>query len=312
MEFRSRVTYRSGEIKMKAKKLIGIILSAFIALGIFAVFPMGYNMSVPVYAEQKGFKLKTDNDGDKYISGYNGKGGDIVIPKEAVWIGKQAFYGNRSITSVTFPENCWYWIDEQAFAFCPNLKTVNFNGSIGGIGEGAFYACTSLESVTFGGDVSLPSSSGGIGSYAFSGCTSLKSVNFSDPDAKVDMLGGCAFSECVRLKSVTLPSGLGDIYSDVFVNCSALTSIEIPPDAKVKGTHILGYMYGKKTSSSLNSGYGKADGETKRYVTIWEAKDGNYSELSGTVTQKSITVTAAKGSDAAKYAEENGITCNYT
>ncbi len=270
---------------MKKEKWISFVLAAFAALAVCVFCPTGNGGTVPVYAEEEGFILKTDNDGDLYVSGYTGKGGDIVIPKEAVWIGKQAFYGNRSITSVTFPKECWYWVDEQAFAFCPNLKKVTFNGSIGGIGEGAFYGCTALQSVTFGGDVSLPSLSGGIGSYAFSNCLSLRNVTFSDPNAKVDMLGGCAFSECISLESVSFPSELGNIYSDVFVNCYLLKNIGIPQNAVLVGTHINGYMYGKRSPSDKASEYIPADGSAKCYIDIWQTENGNYAQVTGSIAQ---------------------------
>lgn len=300
---------------MKIRKLMGAVLSAVIAAGIIAALPAeysdGFDIAFTASAAKNGFIVKTDKDGDQYISGYNGKGGDITIPDGIVWIGAKAFYGNKDITSVTIPASCWYWVDKQAFAFCPNLKSVTFKGDIGGIGEEAFYGCTALEKITFGGDVGRQSLDGGIGSYAFSYCSSLTTVDFTDSTAQVDMLGGCAFSDCIRLKKVSLPSDLKYIYSDVFVNCSALTDINIPAKAKFKGTHALGYMYGG-TSSGAKNDYVKADGSTKVYVSYWKDDGGNISEAGGYIAQKSITITAAKGSDAAKYAESNGISCNYT
>ena len=295
---------------MNIRKLIGTVLSAVIAVGIIAVFPAeyskGFDAAVNASAEERGFILKTDKDGDKYVSGYNGDGGDITIPDGVVWIGENAFYGNRDITSVTIPASCWYWVDKQAFAFCPNLKTVTFNGSIGGIGEGAFYGCTSLETVTFKGNVGLESGKGGIGSYAFSYCMSLKTVDFRYSKAKVDMLGACAFSDCIRLSSVKLPSGLKYIYDDAFVNCAALAEIEVPSGTKISGSHVFGYMYKK------SGAYVKADGSTKASIFYWKESEGNFSEAAGSITQKAITITTAKGCEAAKYAEANGISCNYT
>ena len=299
---------------MRIRKIIGAALSAVIAAGLIAVFPAEYpeiDTAIEASAEERGFIVKTDKDGDKYITGYNGNGGDITIPDGVAWIGEKAFYGNKDITSVTIPASCWYWVDKQAFAFCPNLKSVTFSGSIGGIGEEAFYACTSLEKVTFGGNVGFQSLDGGIGSYAFSYCISLKTVDFRNSAAQVDMLGGCAFSDCTRLTSVNLPSGLKYIYDDVFVNCSSLAGIEIPSHTKISGNHVFGYMYGKKSASAGNT-YVKADGSTKVNIFYWKESDGNFSESGGNIIQKAITLTAAKGSDAAKYAENNGISCNYT
>ncbi len=293
---------------MRLGKFLGTVLAAAFVLGMF-IFP-AENKGVTVYADENGFIIKTDSDGDSYVAGYEGSGGNITIPVGVTWIGKQAFYGNKDITGVTFPASCWYWVDKQAFAFCPNLKTVTFNGSIGGIGEAAFYACTSLQTVTFGGSVGNSDSNGGIGSYAFSNCTALKTVNFADSEATVDMLGGCAFSECIRLSSINLPTGTGTLYNDVFVNCSALESLEIPPAAAVSGKHVYGYMYGSSSKSGTGK-YVRATGNSKLYITVWDEDGGNYSETVGTITQNSGSITAVRGTDGAEFAENNGIYCNY-
>lgn len=295
---------------MKLRKFLGAVLAAAFAVGMF-IFPVENNGGeLTVYADEDGFIIKTDSDGDSYISGYEGDGGDITIPSGVTWIGNKAFFGNKDITGVTFPESCWYWVDKQAFAFCPNLKTVTFSGSIGGIGDAAFFACTSLQTVTFGGSVGNADSDGGIGSYAFSNCTSLKTVDFADSEASLDMLGGCAFSECIRLSSINLPAGTGTLYNDVFVNCSALESLEIPASAEIVGSHVFGYMYGSTSKTGVGR-YVRASGNSKLYISVWNEEDGNYSEMIGTITQNGGTITAVRNTDGARFAEDNGIYCNY-
>ena len=106
---------------MKASRFIGAVLSAVMAVCCMIGINNSFSTDVTVYAEEvDGFVIKTDADGDKYISGYNGSGGDIVIPSDAVWIGEKAFAKNTSITSVTIPKTCWYWIDKNAFKDCTN------------------------------------------------------------------------------------------------------------------------------------------------------------------------------------------------
>lgn len=279
-----------------------IILAAAVAILALAAL-----IAVPASAEKKnGFIIKTDADGDKYVSGYEGSGGDIVIPDGVVWIGKKAFYGNDSITSVTVPKSCWYWVDSNAFALCGSLKTVTFEGDIQGLGNYAFYGCTALERVTFGGDAGREEGDGGIGYYAFGGCTSLKTVTFSDSGAKLDLIGEYAFANCTRLTSINLPADTGTVYSGAFVNCARLEEIAVPENTEFDGDYMLGYMYGRKTKDgALN--FFKADGVAAVYPVSLQYLEAD----SKKITQKAITVTAVKGSAAAKYASANGLACNY-
>lgn len=281
-------------------------MKKYIILALFALFISAALVSVPVSADENGFVIKTDADGDKYVAGYNGSGGDIVIPDGVVWIGKKAFSENDTITSVTIPASCWYWIDNNAFALCRGLKTVTFKGSIDGLGKYAFYGCTALEKVTFGGSVGREEGDGGIGYYAFGGCSSLKTVSFSDSNAALDLIGENAFISCVRLTSIDLPSGTGTVYSGAFLNCASLKEITLPESATLDGKYILGYMYGRKTKDG-DLEYVKADGSASVYPVNLQYLE----KAEKKIAQKTLTVSAVKGSDGAKYAAGNGIACNY-
>lgn len=281
-------------------------MKKYIIFALLALFAAAAFMAIPVSADENGFVIKTDADGDKYVAGYNGSGGDIVIPDGVVWIGKKAFYENDTITSVTVPASCWYWVDNNAFALCRGLKTVTFKGNIDGLGKYAFYGCTALEKVTFGGTVGREEGDGGIGYYAFGGCTSLKTVKFSDDNAGLDLIGEYAFANCTHLTSIDLPSGTGTVYSCAFLNCAALNEINIPETASLDGKYILGYMYGRKTKDGELE-YVKADGSASVYPVNLQYLD----KAEKKIVQKAVTVSAVKGSDGAKYASDNGIACNY-
>lgn len=286
---------------MKASRFIGAVLSAVIAAGCIIGIHNSFGNDTVVYAEEvDGFVIKTDADGDKYISGYNGSGGDIVIPSGVVWIGEKAFYQNTSITSVTIPKTCWYWIDNNAFRDCTKLKSVTFEGNIEGIGERAFSGCTALKEVIFNGDVGRKDGSGGIGYRAFYGCSSLTSVSFTDRNAKLDMIGEYAFMNCSSLMVAMLPSDLTVIYSGAFVNCRSLESISVPASAKLDGKHIFGYMYGSLEKGG-KKGYIIADSKKKLYI----------GDAEKSTSQKAITLVVSKDSDAEKYAEEAGISYTY-
>jgi len=79
------------------------------------------------------------------ITGYTGNATTLVIPpviegKEVIGIGQRAFYENKILQHIDFPEN---------------LKTID---------ENAFYGCTALH------NVSLPEKLESIGNYAFNYC----------------------------------------------------------------------------------------------------------------------------------------------
>ena len=64
-----------------------------------------------------------------------------------------------------------------------------------------------------------------IGDYAFSGCVALTSVTIP---SSVTSIGGSAFSDCSGLTSLTIPSSVSSIGWSAFENCTALTFMTIP------------------------------------------------------------------------------------
>ena len=294
---------------MKKLKLCAAILSAAMIFSVGTISAEKPLLTVTASAEEdaNGFVIKTDADGDRYVTGYNGSGGDITIPSDVVWIGRKAFSGNTSITSVTIPKTCWYWVDSNAFSYCSNLKSVKFEGDIDGMGGYAFYGCTSLETVTFGGNVGREDGDGGIGCYAFAGCPYLKTVKFSDKNAKLDLVGEYAFMNCIRLTSINMPADTGTLYTGAFINCASLSKITVPGSAAFDGEYIMGYMYGRATSDGKLE-YVKADGETSFYP----AKLAGLEKSEKRVAQKKLDMTLTVGSYAERYAVNNDISYTYT
>ena len=212
-----------------------------------------------------------------YISGYEGDGGDIVIPADVSGVSDLAFSYNTAITSVTF------------------------EGDIEKIGGMAFCGCTSLEKVTFAGDVAFADGSGegGIQFNAFMGCRSLKAVEFAE-NSRVDAIERAVFMDCENLTEVRLPNGLDRIGEYAFMNCPELTRLEIPSMTELDA-FAAGYMYDEETEKEV-----KADGA----ASVRACLDFDSMEIED-VLQKPITLVVSANSPAEKYAEENGIAYEY-
>lgn len=321
-------------MKPKAIKAIARYLSAaLLAVCVLTAVPeisesFGVTLAVSAETTADGFVID-DIDGKRIITGYTGAGGAVKIPADADGIGQYAFISNELITSLSVPSGVpkSFYIGDMAFYGCHNLKTVTVSGSIASVGRSAFQGCLSLETVTFKGSVS-----DGIGAYAFSSCQKLQKVSFTKTSAKLGGLSGACFENNFELSEVQLPEKTGAVYGYNFNNCPKLTSLRIPENTKIVGTEVFGYMYGcsKKGYYSSADGNGqseksvKADGTKSLYViNLYTADSAEYKKNGGAaydsalfsgdkkITQQPITLTVTEGSDAERYAEENGIAYKY-
>ena len=184
----------------------------------------------------------------RVTSGTEKYSGDIEIPSEVKYnnrtfsvteIGKSAFSGCSSLTSVTIPESVT-GIGEQTFYRCSSLTSVTIPNSVTEIGGSAFFGCSSLTSVT------IPDSVNEIKGYTFSGCSSLTSVTIPD---SVTEISWSAFSYCSSLTSVTIPDSVTEIGKDAFSGCSSLVSIKLSDSLKSIG---FGLFYNCKSLESLS------------------------------------------------------------
>lgn len=106
------------------KKMLGRCLSLMLILALNLVL-------CPIMEARAQEDISVYTMDGTVITGYNGAGGDIILPATATGIGDYAFAGNGNISSVTVPAN------------------------ITSVGSYSFSGCTGLGSVVFGGPVSL-------------------------------------------------------------------------------------------------------------------------------------------------------------
>lgn len=101
-------------------------------------------------------------------------------------------------------------IGRQAFGGCKSLTSITIPNSVTSIGDGAFDDCRSLSSIT------IPDSVTSIGNYAFNYCYSLISITIPD---SVTRIGNYAFCNCSSLTSITIPDSVTSIGSYAFAGC---------------------------------------------------------------------------------------------
>ena len=161
----------------------------------------------------------------------------ITIPNSVTTIGNSAFEGCSSLISISIP-NSVSTIGDSAFRDCSSLTSITIPNIVTTIGNSAFRYCSSLTSIT------IPNSVTTIGKYAFNGCSSLKSITIPN---SVTTIGNYAFNGCSSLKSITIPNSVTTIGNSAFEGCSSFTSITIPNSVKTIGN------YAFQACSSLTS-----------------------------------------------------------
>ncbi len=163
---------------------------------------------------------------------------NTVIPNSVTKIGKSAFYGCTSLTSIEIPNSVteigWY-----AFEGCTSLASIEIPNSVTEIGSAAFDGCTSLTSIE------IPNSVTSIGEGAFEGCTSLTSIVIPN---SVTEIGGRAFRGCSSLTSIEIPNSVTTIRLYAFSGCTSLTSIEIPNSVTTIGENAFNGCTSLKTA----------------------------------------------------------------
>ena len=141
---------------------------------LFAVFIMTVLLGMSAQAKtivSGDFTFETTSSSKATLTEYKGSAASVEIPSEVktykvTVIGAEAFWGNKTMTSITIP-NSVTKIEYAAFNECTSLTAVVIPSSVKTIGEAAFWYCTGLKSIV------IPSSVTTFGKDAFKGCTAL-------------------------------------------------------------------------------------------------------------------------------------------
>ena len=180
---------------------------------------------------------------------------NLVVPEGVTVIKRAAFRNCGNLLSVSFPSTLTsidsvpsYDSDEGVFYNCSKLQSVTFaKGEADAyIGDHSFYLCVALQSLE------IPGNYVSIGHSAFNACYMLKSVTFEQSSYSFpnQIIYSYAFSDCGKLKTVSLPTtlksiggfsfqgtaitdfvipeGVANIDRGAFRNCDYLVSVSIP------------------------------------------------------------------------------------
>ena len=178
---------------------------------------------------------------------------NTIIPNSVTSIGNSAFYGCKSLTSITIPDLVTS-VGDYAFQGCSGLTSITIPDSVTSIGNSAFSGCKSLTSIT------IPNFVTSIGNYTFSNCSGLISVIYNAENCTTR---SSIFSSCTNLTSLTIGDKVKSIPSSIFANCSGLTSVIIPNSVTSIGN------YAFKNCSGLTSIQFNAENYSNSKYNSW-------------------------------------------
>ena len=183
---------------------------------------------------------------------------NIVIPETifgntVVEIDENAFMFHKNMKTVVIPDTVKI-IHEGAFYSCYELTSVQMSKNVEVLEDQAFFDCTKLScinipsSVMYIGricfantalkNVTIPSTQTVLGSELFSGCKDLETLVLP---SKLDSIPQSMCYDCPKLRSVTIPDGLCYISDGAFRGCTGLKSLTIPASVQNVGYYAIGF-----------------------------------------------------------------------
>ena len=115
-----------------------------------------FDGEIPEDSNSNGLALTINGDGTYTVTSIGScTESDLVIPEQYLLstvtrIAPRAFWGANQLTSVVIPDSVKI-IDQDAFPYCENLKTVYLGRGLESIGSWAFYGCPNLTDIHYAG-----------------------------------------------------------------------------------------------------------------------------------------------------------------
>jgi hypothetical protein len=138
--------------------------------------------------------------------------------RQFIYTGQSCEEIPRDVTHVKVVDLSVKVINEEAFAGCTRLRSVELCEGLEIIDDRAFKECTSLRSIH------IPSTVKEIREGAFEDCFALRNVELLEG---LEWIREMAFSECISLERITIPSTVKVIHQMVFIGCNRLMNVEL-------------------------------------------------------------------------------------
>lgn len=140
----------------------------------------------------------------------------VSIREGTTLIAESVFEQQDHLTGLVLPNSLKY-INENAFFYCHNLRSISFGDSLLEIDQSAFNHADSLTQLQF------PNSLQKISSGAFNYCNNLQSVSFGNSLREIEH---DAFQYCNLLTEIVIPDSVIKIGSKAF-NCDSIKRVTI-------------------------------------------------------------------------------------
>lgn len=172
---------------------------------------------------EEGIILGSSLDGARNLTTINNLDKATILKSEL-----RSFFQNCvNLVDVKLPESLTE-IGEEMFFNCASLQSIDIGKNVENIGRKAFCGCVNLETVNIASGSVLKT----VGEESFGGCTALEHVNIA-PDSVIEKIEMGAFAACKRLKGFVLPRSVKEIGDLAFMDCDALSSVNVREDVKI-------------------------------------------------------------------------------
>lgn len=165
---------------------------------------------------------------------------EVVFPQGLIAIEEGAFSECDLLTEILIPDSVLH-LGEHAFSHCDSLEKAHLGAGIRGISRNTFFQCEKLKEIQFDGQLEaimdfafartgferfiVPDTVNHIGGWAFNGCKEL--VHFDTGNGKDLLIGERVWTDCEKLESLTVGSGIAEIGYPAVENSTNLTKLNI-------------------------------------------------------------------------------------